>query len=139
MLRRGRCHRAGVLVAALVLLGCSSPATCGGGISQLVDTRNGHTSVRGFVITLDRLTFKQMISPEEISVVESKHNAALAGTMMEWTVASGGKRLVIEFKPGMGDFGTGNGATVYIKRSAFVDAGGSPNGVFTWALDTDPM
>jgi hypothetical protein len=57
---------------------------------------------------------------------------------MKWSVDRSGKQLVIKFKPGMGDFGTGNTVQVQIDRSAFVAAPlQSPNSRVDWSINTD--
>jgi hypothetical protein len=45
---------------------------------------------------------------------------------MTWHVSPDGKQLIIKFKPGMGDFGTGNWVTVQIDCSAFTDSCETP-------------
>lgn len=56
---------------------------------------------------------------------------------MKWSVDRSGKKLVIKFKPGMGDFGTGNTIRVQVDRSAFVAPMQSPDNRFDWSINTD--
>jgi len=58
---------------------------------------------------------------------------------MKWSVDRTGKKLVIKFKPGMGDFGTGNTVEVQIDRSAFLLPMPSPDNRFDWSIGTDPL
>lgn len=58
---------------------------------------------------------------------------------MSWRVGRGGKRLVIKFKSGMGDFGSGNSVEVQIDRSAFARGVESPNSRFEWSINTDVL
>jgi hypothetical protein len=58
---------------------------------------------------------------------------------MNWSVDRNGKKLVIKFKPGMGDFGTGNTVEVQIDRSAFRLPVPSPDNRFDWLIGTDPL
>jgi hypothetical protein len=53
---------------------------------------------------------------------------------MIWSVDRSGKQLVIKFKPGMGDFGTGD---IVIDRSAFSSPPRSPDNRFDWSIGTD--
>ena len=56
--------------------------------------------------------------------------------IMTWSVDKSRKRLVIKFKKGMGDFGTGNAVTVKIESSAFL---GEQNELFLASIPTDPL
>jgi hypothetical protein len=107
----------------------------GGNISQLIETRGGKTSCWGIVITLDKLTFKRTIDDDEITVVDSKYNRDMKD-IMTWSVDKLGKRLIIKFRVGMGDFGTGNQVTVTIRNHAFA---GEPMQNFTGSIPTDPL
>jgi hypothetical protein len=104
------------------------------GISQLIEERNGRVSCSGVVIQLARLTFPETIPPSAIEITEAKHNRSL-NNLMQWEVDATRKRLTIRFRPGMGDFGTGNRIEVRIKRDA-LNAG---KGMLAWVLETDPL
>ena len=106
------------------------------GISQVVENRNGHISCWGVAIQLGSLRFKRKIAANQIKISEGKHSSDLR-EIMTWRVERNGKRLVIRFKPGMGDFGSGNRVGVYLDRSAFVKPMPSGNTSFTWVIDTD--
>ena len=108
------------------------------GISQLVENRNGHVSCWGVAILLGSLRFKRKIAANQIKISEGKHSHDLR-EIMTWRVERNGKRLVIRFKPGMGDFGSGNRVGVYLDRSAFVKPIPSGNNYSTWVIDTDVL
>jgi hypothetical protein len=112
----------------------SSPA----GITQLVENRGGRVSCWGVVIQLGNSRFRQTIIPDQIVIREAKHDHDLRD-IMTWHVEQNGKRLVIKFKPGMGDFGSGNRVEVQIDRSAFVRLTESSNDRFDWSIDTDVL
>jgi hypothetical protein len=69
---------------------------------------------------------------------EGKHGHDLKG-IMNWSVDRIGRKLVIKFKPGMGDFGTGNTVEVQIDRSAFLLSMPSSDNRFDWSIGTDPL
>lgn len=104
------------------------------GISQVIEERDGRASCSGVVIQLDRLTFPVAVPPSAIEITEAKHNRSL-NDLMQWEVDATRKRLTIRFRPGMGDFGTGNRIEVRIKRDA-LNAG---KGMLAWVLETDPL
>ena len=108
------------------------------GITQLVENRGGRVSCRGVVIRLGNSRFRGVIKPEQILIREAKHGHDLRG-VMSWRVEQKGKRLVIKFKPGMGDFGSGNSVDVQVDRSAFVGEVESPNNRFGWSINTDVL
>jgi hypothetical protein len=108
------------------------------GISQLVESRGGRISCWGVVIKLGTSRFKENISPRQIEVREAKHGHDLVSTMI-WRVEQSGRRLIIEFRPGMGDFGSGNRVEVRINRSALEEPIGSANEYFQWGIDTDVL
>jgi hypothetical protein len=108
------------------------------GISQLVERRAGRVSCWGVVINLGNSRFKKRIDPREIEIREAKHGHDLTGTM-NWKVEQRGKKIVIKFKPGMGDFGTGNRVEIRIKRSAFLEPLHLGNDYFQWVIDTDVL
>jgi hypothetical protein len=105
------------------------------GISQLARARSGRTSCWGIVIRLRDLRFAEIVQPEQIEVTEAKHHGDLR-TIMQWRVEQGGRRLVVEFKPGCGDFGSGNQVTVRVARSAILGYEG-PDDRFEWSIGTD--
>lgn len=108
------------------------------GISQLVENRRGRISCWGVIIQLGNLRFRETISPNQIMIREAKHGRDIR-EMMIWSVDRNGRRLVIRFKPGMGDFGSGNAVEVQIERSAFMMVGSSGNNHFRWSIDTDVL
>ncbi len=107
------------------------------GINQLVENRGGRVSCWGVVIRLGKSRFKGVISPEQLVIREAKHGHDLRG-VMSWRVEQNGKRLVIKFKSGMGDFGRGNSVEVLVDRSAFSGVS-SPNERFEWSINTDVL
>ena len=108
------------------------------GISQLVEKRAGRISCWGVIIQLGKTRFEKRIREEQIEIDDAKYGRELKG-MMTWRVEQGGKRLIIKFKAGMGDFGSGNRVEVRIDRSAFVESIMSPNNRFEWSIDTDVL
>jgi hypothetical protein len=108
------------------------------GISQLVENRDGQVSCWGVRIQLGKLRFRHNISPNQIIIREAKHGHDLR-EMMTWSVEQNAKRLVIRFKPGMGDFGSGNAVEVQIERSAFIGRISSGNNHFRWSINTDVL
>ncbi len=106
------------------------------GISQLIENRGGRVSCRGVVIRLGNLRLREVIRPDQIVIREAKHGHDLRG-VMSWRVGRNGKRLVIKFKPGAGDFGSGNSVEVWIDRSALKGDVESPNNRFEWSINTD--
>lgn len=108
------------------------------GISQLVENRDGQVSCWGVRIQLGKLRFRHNISPNQIIIREAKHGHDLT-EVMTWNVEQNAKQLLIRFKPGMGDFGTGNAVEVQIERSAFIGPISSGNNHFRWSIDTDVL
>jgi hypothetical protein len=108
------------------------------GINQLLESRGGRASCRGVVIRLGSSRFREIIRPEQIVIREAKHGHDLR-EVMSWRVGQNGKRLVIKFKPGMGDFGSGNSVEVQVDRSAFAGDIESPNNRFEWSINTDVL
>jgi hypothetical protein len=92
----------------------------------------------GVVINLGNSRFRKNIGRQQIEIREAKHSHDVTGTM-SWRVEQRGKRIIIKFKPGMGDFGTGNRVEIRIKTSAFVEPVGSGNDYFQWVIDTDVL
>jgi hypothetical protein len=109
----------------------------GGRISQLVESHDGRVSCWGVRIELDQTTFNPNITSKQLSVTDSKYGRDLKDLMV-WKVDGGGKVLTIRFKPGDGDFGTGNAVNISVDASAFV----RPTAVMevvTWSIATDPL
>ena len=55
---------------------------------------------------------------------------------MEWKIDPTRKRLTIQFRPGKGDFGTGNKVEVRIKREVLEP---HSHGTLTCVIETDPL
>jgi hypothetical protein len=106
------------------------------GIYRLVENRGGRVSCWGVVIRLSDSRFRGVIRPDQIVIREAKHGHDLRG-VMSWRVGRGEKQLVIKFKPGMGDFGSGNRVEVLIERSALSGRVESQKGRLEWSIDTD--
>ena len=127
-----------VILLALIFMAdllFAGPKFKGVGISQLIETRNGKTSCWGLVIQFDRLTLKKSIDQDELSIIEAKYLKDLKD-IMTWSVDKTRKKLVIIFKQGYGDFGTGNSVTLTIKDWAFVT---SPKVTIAFSIPTDPL
>ena len=105
------------------------------GISQVVESRDGRTSCWGVAILLDERAFSPRIAANQIKVTEAKHNADLTD-LMSWSVSASGKRLAIMFKPGMGDFGSGNSVTVRVDAAAIQSDEGLDK-TLEWTIRTD--
>lgn len=101
----------------------------------MVENRGGQRGVWGVQITLDDSRFKPTIAPGELRIIEGKHDRDITD-MMQWSISDGGARLTILFKPGMGDFGSGNTVTVRVTQSALVNyhLANKPE----WTVSTDP-
>jgi hypothetical protein len=108
------------------------------GITQLVENHGGHVSCWGVIIQLGNLRFRETINPDQIVIREAKHGHDLRD-IMAWRVEQNGKRLVIKFKSGMGDFGSGNRVEVEVDRSVFDGQIESSNNRFEWSMDTDVL
>jgi hypothetical protein len=87
--------------------------------SCLTEVRAGKKSCWGIVIDFEDARFKAKISAKELKIYEAKHGASLL-KLMTWRVSKDGKQLVIKFKPGTGDFGSGNEAQITLYRSVFM-------------------
>src|ERR1039458_5058512 len=103
-----------VLLSSVVYAGLKTHTA---GVFQLIETRNG-TACWGFVVQLDKLSFEETIGPGELSLVDAKYNRELKD-IMTWTVDKSKKVLTVKFKPGMGDFGSGNTVTFVLKPGVF--------------------
>lgn len=108
------------------------------GIIQLVGNRRVRGSCSGVIVSLDKFRFRETIDPGQIAILEAKHGHDLK-EMVSWRVEQHGRRLVIRFKPGMGDFGSGNRVEVLVDRSAFMGRIESSNERFEWSIDTDVL
>jgi hypothetical protein len=86
--------------------------------SCLTEIRGGKKSCWGIVIKLDSALFKKTIRRDDLKVVEAKHGANIT-YLTNWHTSHGGKELTIEFKPGRGDFGTGNRVAITLYKTAF--------------------
>lgn len=138
-----------VLISCLVVVPIILPPVSGlpqfnrvyrspAGISQLVENREGRISCWGVIIQLGNARFRETMNPNQIIVREAKHGRDIR-ELMTWSVDRNGRRLVIRFKPGMGDFGSGNSVEIQIERSAFRKMGSSGNNHFRWSIDTDVL
>jgi len=117
----------------LLLLSLTTAHSQPAGISQFVENRNGQVSVWGVNIQLDRLSFNEKIMPNQIRIVDHKYSRDLKDIMI-WSVSKNRKSLDIRFKPGMGDFGTGNAVTIYLDASCIA---GQQDQLFEWTIPTD--
>lgn len=124
-----------LLCCLLAMLGCTTVQPRQAGIYQFVEERKGRESVWGIDIQLDHLSFQPEVKPDEIKIVDGKYARDLKSIMI-WSVSPDRECLHIRFKPGMGDFGTGNGVTVHIQKSALVGYEGI-NNRFEWSILTD--
>ena len=88
--------------------------------SCLTEIRSGKKSCWGIVIEFEDARFKTKISPQQLRIYEAKHGSSLQKLMI-WSVSNNGRRLTIRFKPGTGDFGSGNKAEITLYKSAFVE------------------
>ena len=88
--------------------------------SCLTEIRNGKKSCWGVVIEFQDARFKTIVSPQQLKIYEAKHGSSLQ-KLMTWRVSDNGRRLTIKFKPGTGDFGSGNSAEVTLYKTAFIE------------------
>jgi len=86
--------------------------------SCLTEIRGGRKSCWGIVIKIDDGQFKKRVRPNQLKIFEAKHGANLINLMTRVT-SHDRKQLTIQFKPGTGDFGTGNQAEITLYRAAF--------------------
>lgn len=108
------------------------------GIFQIIEKRAGRTSCWGVVIQVRDMRFKRSVAADQIRITEGKYGRDLRAGM-SWRVTSNRKRLIIRFKPGLGDFGTGNSVHVEIEPSAFVEPIHTGNQKFSWSISTDVL
>jgi hypothetical protein len=87
--------------------------------SCLTEVRDGKKSCWGIVMDFEDAQIKKRISPQQLKIIEAKHGTNLLN-LMTWRVSRDGKRLTIRFKPGGGDFGTGNRAEITLYKTAFM-------------------
>ena len=87
--------------------------------SCLTEIRAGKKSCWGVVIDFDDARFKSKITAQQLKIYEAKHGSSLL-KLMTWRVSNEGKRLTIKFKPGAGDFGSGNRAEITLYKSTFI-------------------
>ena len=87
--------------------------------SCLSEIRGGQKSCWGIVLDVDDARFKRRILPRQLKIYEAKHGTSLL-RLMTWHVSSDGKQLIIRFKPGAGDFGSGNRAEITLYKTAFI-------------------
>lgn len=114
----------------------SAQAAGPAGIFQLVQQRDGQRACWGVVIRLDRLAFRPTIEPDQLAIRDDKHDRELRDAM-RWAVDGADKQLTIQWQPGKGDFGTGNGIRVCVARSAFRDGSQTGNERECWQIGTD--
>lgn len=121
----------------LLILSCSACSTAKPKdytIRQRVEVRDGVRSVWGVQITPGAYRFKPEITRDQIQVIENKHDRDITD-LMTWSIGGYLQWLDIAFKPGLGDFGTGNSVTVRIARSA-LDGDDLPDNPL-WTISTD--
>ena len=88
--------------------------------SCLTEIRGGKKSCWGVVIEFADAHFKTKISSQQLKIYEAKHGSSLQ-KLMTWSVSNAGRRLTIRFKPGTGDFGSGNKAEITLYKTAFIE------------------
>ena len=118
-----------------LITGCVSVQRPSAGIAQFIETRSGKLSVWGVDVRLDHLRFRPEVRRDQIAILDGKRSLDLR-RLMRWTVTPDGKCLQIRFKPGMGDFGTGNGVTIHVQKSAIISQHAIPNRL-EWSIGTD--
>jgi hypothetical protein len=108
-----------VFVNLSIALGELSPPKWQVHTSCLTEIRDGKKSCWGIIIDFEDAQFKKRISPQQLKIFEAKHGSNPLN-LMTWRVSREGKRLTIKFKPGDGDFGTGNRAEITLYKTAFI-------------------
>src|ERR1035437_5664867 len=106
-----------VSVATLVVAGCVANTNTQAGIRQIIETRGSQHSVWGVTIVLQECVCSRSLNDGDIQIVEEKHGHDITN-MMSWSLSEDRRQLRLQFKRGMGDFGTGNSVTVRVKRTA---------------------
>jgi hypothetical protein len=86
--------------------------------SCVTEIRGGKKSCWGIIVNCDDALFKKRIKRSQLKIFESKHGANLLN-LMTWHTSRDRKQLTIRFKPGTGDFGTGNQAQITLYKTAF--------------------
>jgi hypothetical protein len=86
--------------------------------SCLTEIRGGRKSCWGIVIKFDDAQFKKRVRPNQLKIFEAKHGANLID-LMTWRTSRDRKQLTIKFRPGTGDFGTGNQVEITLYRAVF--------------------
>jgi hypothetical protein len=86
--------------------------------SCLTEIRGGKQSCWGIIVKFDDALFNKRVKRNQLKIFESKHGANLLNLMM-WRTSRDRKQLTIKFKPGTGDFGTGNQAEITLYKTAF--------------------
>jgi hypothetical protein len=110
-----------------------SPAR--GGISQVIEFKNGRPSCVGVKIAFSSLRLRDTLEQDQLEVVDAKYARDIKG-IMAWKVLDRGRGLLVKFKSGMGDFGTGNSVTLRIAGAAFDS---SPLQTYSFTIPTDPL
>jgi hypothetical protein len=127
--------RAAIALAAFFAVGCVATHSANSGIGQLIETRDGRRGVWGVVVTVHDCRFSDQLTAAHLRIVEKKHGSDITALMI-WSVSHDKTQLVIRFKDGMGDFGSGNSVTVHVARGALIgyDQANDPG----WTISTDP-
>jgi hypothetical protein len=107
------------------------------GIEQVLETRGGEFSVWGMVINVSNRRFGPVVRDDELEIHDDKYPDKDMKPMMTWSVENDGHSLRIVFKPGDGDFGSGNHVFVRIKSAAIV--GQVDDRSYEWEIPTDPL
>jgi hypothetical protein len=107
-------------------------------ISQLIERRGGRLSCWGVIIRPRGLRFLRRPRSAELTVTDGKHGANLRD-IMTWAVDRQGAGLVVRFRPGMGDFGTGNTVTVTVAQAVLRGGSQFAPESCSWTIATDRM
>ena len=124
-----------VCLITVVIYNCFSTRPHLAGIYQFVETRDGRESVWGVDIQLNRMSFRPVVNEDQIKIIDGKYGRDIK-KLMTWSVSNDRKCLKIRFRPGMGDFGSGNGVTIHIDDSAFEPYPNISNR-YEWSILTD--
>ena len=86
-------------------------------IKPIVEIRNEKRSIWGVEITLASCRLKNIDALSLITVIERKHSHDITN-MLQMTSSQNLSILIIRFKNGMGDFGSGNTIDITIPENA---------------------
>lgn len=131
-----RCFKIIILLSSLTIfypLYAKQPETR---IEKLIEVRGGNTSVWGIRMELGKYSIRKNIALSEVRVIEAKHSRDIS-KLMEIFTNDDRNILIIRFKPGMGDFGSGNSVKITIPKKLIKKTTELPSDGLVFYLGTD--